>query len=637
MNPADEQSDRHSHVCAGWQGYRLTTLRILSLAFAAGALVFLGATAAQLPCWGFFFLLGLVSWPVWRYRTEYVLLRRRVMLSALARPESRFRAWLWRGTISKAVQLVIAMLLSWLLLVLVSRMSVQHWILLGVDAVFLALIVAPVSRHLSGQLSVRHLDLVARHWPLFLINGVVLTAAVMALDFFLVGALDSRHLEWQEVAVQAFVQVMDEAVCTLWGVSAGLLASFEDLAWHSSQLIIPRLPDPTARLIAWSFFLLRAATLAYVFTALLLGVGLFLDGRQGGQTGGGSAGTVSRTFFLTIIILALPFFYATIKLNQLDPAVLERGVAGAAGWVNPCKLNETRRERLIAQLDGEVDSVRRQAVQAVDSRIDAGLEDMFAEVEKGIDSYLDWYFSVLGEYQRLVAVLGDDLVAVMGDELEQHLFEPGEFDVQLRHLEGKLQRLSAERMAGLVPQLADQLNVSSCDIGAIRLTPLTQLDRDALRASAAMSSGVGAGIVSSSVLAKKTAAALAGKLAAKKSFQAGAALGSKTLAKKGSSSLLSAGVGTALCAPSGPVAIVCGVSAGLVTWLSVDKALIELEEGLHREEMRSALLEVLATQRAELGEQLKLKHHARLDAMAARVNDAVQSTFIPYRDGTVLP
>ena len=163
--------------------------------------------------------------------------------------------------------------------------------------------------------------------------------------------------------------------------------------------------------------------------------------------------------------------------------------------------------------------------------------------------------------------------------------------------------------------------------------PLTELDRDALRASAAATGGVGTGIVVSKALAKKTAATVAGKLAAKKSFQTGAALASKTLAKKGASSLLSAGIGTALCAPSGPVAILCGVTAGLVTWLSVDKALVELDEALNREDMRADLLEVLAEQKTALGEQLKQKHYAAVDAMAARVNDAVQRTFVPYDDG----
>ena len=149
----------------------------------------------------------------------------------------------------------------------------------------------------------------------------------------------------------------------------------------------------------------------------------------------------------------------------------------------------------------------------------------------------------------------------------------------------------------------------------------------------AAASGVGAGIVTSKVLASKTTAAVVGKVAAKKSFQTGAALATKTLAKKGSSTLLSAGAGAAICAPTGPVAILCGVTAGLVTWFTVDKVLVELDEVLNREEMRADIIKVLDEQKALLGEQLKQKHYARIDLMASHVNAAVQRTFIPAKDG----
>ena len=96
---------------------------------------------------------------------------------------------------------------------------------------------------------------------------------------------------------------------------------------------------------------------------------------------------------------------------------------------------------------------------------------------------------------------------------------------------------------------------------------------------------------------------------------------------------MSAGLGVTLCAPAGPLAILCGVTAGLATWLAVDKALIELDESIYREEMRADILEVLAEQRALLGEQLKQKHYMHVDRLAGQMNDALQKTFIPYSDG----
>jgi hypothetical protein len=632
MNPVDEKSDRQNNP-AWWLRHRLTVLRVLSMVLAAGALVLFARIVIQAPCWGFFILIGLLAWPVWQYRTEYVLLRRRLLLAAVARPQSRIRAWLWRGRISKAVQVVVSMSLAWVLLALVSQMSPQHWMVFAADAVLLALIVVPISSRLSGDITARHRKTVARHWPLLFTNGAVLTAAIMALDFFLVGAADSRYMEWHQVAVQAFTGINDQAGCVLWGASAGLLAAVEALSWHTSELIIPNLPDLTAKVIAWSFFLLRAASVAYFFTTLLLGVSVLLEKREARLQGRSTESTIARAFLLTIIVLAMPFFYAAIKLSAVDPAVFEQGVEGAAGLINPCKPDGAARERLIAKLDRQVDDERRKAMHDVDASVDEGLERIFSDVEIGIDNYLDWYFTVFGEYQRLAAVFTEDLAAAMRDQLEEYLFAQSDFDTQLVRLDREVQRDSAERFAAMAPHLNAELDKAPCDIGGFVPAPLTQLDRDALRASAAATSGVGTGIVASKALAKKTAATVAGKLAAKKSFQTGAALTSKTLAKKGSSSLLSAGVGTALCAPSGPVAILCGVTAGLVTWLTVDKALVELDEAMNREDMRADLLEVLGGQKAELGGQLKQKYYARVDAMAARANDAVQRTFVPYNDG----
>ena len=632
MNPADEQSDQHKPQ-TWWQRHRLNVWRLVSMLLAAGTLLLFAGVVTQLPCWGFFILIGLIAWPVWQYRTEYLLLRRRLLLSAVARRQSRIRAWLWRGRISRAVQVVVSMCLAWLLLALVSQLSPQHWAVFAADAIFLALIIAPVSRHLSGEFSARHLNTVARHWPLFVTNGVVLSVAIMALDFFLLGAADSRHLEWHQVAVQAFAGINSEAGCVMWGVSAGLLAAVEALSWHISELVIPNLPDLSAKVIAWSFFLLRAATVAYLYTALLLGTAALLENREARRRGEARESTIARAFLLTIIVLAMPFFYAAIKLNALDPAVFETGVAGAAELVNPCKPNDTARQRLIASLDRQVDEERGNAIRDVDSSLDRELERIFSEVEKGVDIYLDWYYTVLGEYQRLAAVFAEDMTAAMSEKLEEYLFAQSDFDTQLQLLDRQLEQDAAARFVAMTPHLTAELHQAPCDIGGLVLTPLTELDRDTLRVSAAATSGVGAGIVASKALAKKTAAAVAGKLAAKKSFQAGATLTSKTLAKKGSSSLLSAGLGTALCAPSGPVAIVCGVTAGLVTWLTVDKALVELDEVLNREDMRADLLEILDEQRMELGEQLKQYHHARIDNMATQVNDAVQRTFVPYTEG----
>lgn len=618
---------------SGWQRLRLAILRTLGMALAAVALLLFGSFVTPAPCWLVFALVSLVAFPIWQYRTEYLLFRRRLVLAAAARPASRLRAFLWKGRVARAVQVVVSMVLAWVLLALVSMLSPMHWSVLAVDAIFLSLIAGPVTRQLTGDIKARHTGVVARRWPLFLINGIVLSGAIMVFDFFIVGAEDTRHLLWYQLAEQAFAKSSEAAGCVLWGVSSGALAALEALSWHLSELLIPNLPDMSAKIIAWSMFLLRAVTLAWLYTALLLGIGVLLDKRETGRPGRVPESTFSRSFLLTIIILALPFFYASIKLGEVDPRLVREGVSGVAELINPCKPDAASRARLAMQLDEAIAGEHHNAMNDVDSGIDQGLDNIFADVETGVDDYLDWYFTVIGEYQRLATVFTADAATAMSETLAGYLFVHSDFETRLDALDSHIGQLSAARFADMTPDLEAAIDNAPCDVGMLDLAPLVELDRDNLRASAALTSGVGAGIVASKVLAKKTAAAVVGKVAAKKSFYTGAAVVSKALAKKGTSAAVSAGLGATLCAPAGPVAILCGVTAGVATWLAVDKALVELDETLNREEMRADILETLDEQQAVLRAQLKQRHYTRIDRLAARMNDAVQRTFIPYRDG----
>ena len=616
-----------------WQRFSQLLLHSLWLLLAVALLFFISRLVGPAPCWGFFLLLGLVCWPIWQYRTEYLLFRRRLVLEGVMHSSSLVRRMLWGGSFTRAFQVVVSMCLAWLLLTLVAQLSLQHWLVLIADGVFLALIHVPVTRGLTRTINTRHLATVVRRWPLFLLNGVVLSTAFMLLDFAVVGAPDTRQLSWSVLAEQTYATHYSNSRCVLWGVSAAVTATVEALAWHGSQLVIPNLPDMSARIIAWSFFLLRAATVAWLATALLLGVSTIMEKRALARRGHESASTVSTAFFTTIIILALPFFYAAIKLNELDPSTFDSGAEDAAVLLDPCTQDTARRMQLRAKLDADVELARRQSLQVVDEEVEQGLDVLFADIEQGVDHYLDWYFTVLGEYQRLAAVITADVAETMREQLEQHLFAASTLHARIDSLERELEQLTTARFAQLAPQLGQELANAPCEIGKLSLLPLSELDHDTLRASLAASSGVGAGVVAGKVLASKTTAAVVGKVAAKKTFQSGAALATKTLAKKGSSTLLSAGVGTALCAPTGPAAILCGVTAGLITWFTVDKALIELDEVLNREEMRAEILAVLDEQKALLGEQLTQKQVARIDRMSRHVNAAVHKTFIPASEG----
>ena len=227
----------------------------LGMVLAACLLLLFAGSVTSAPCWYVFTLVGLLAWPIWRYRTEYLLFRRRLVLAGAVQPESRIRALLWKGSVTRVIQVAVSIPLAWVLLSLVSQLSEQYWYMyvLAVDGIFLSLIVEPVTRRLQADIKTRHLGIVARRWPLFLINGIVLTGAIVALDFFITGAEDTRHMAWNLVAEQAFTRSYDKAGCVLWKLGAGVLAAVEALSWHLSELVIPALPDVPQELLRGHF------------------------------------------------------------------------------------------------------------------------------------------------------------------------------------------------------------------------------------------------------------------------------------------------------------------------------------------------------------------------------------------------
>jgi hypothetical protein len=611
--------------------------RLVAMSLAGCALYGLASIFRDVPCWGLLFLVAAVAWPIWRYQLDVVLFERRAVLEGVTVDDSWVRRLFWSGRLTQVLQVLVALTWAVVLLALASLLGAEQWAVLAADVLLLSLIVGPVQRRVARQVRDGHVGASSRRWPLWAFNLVFLTLAFAAADFFLVGAPDTRGMAWQEVAEAAFGQHGLDAACAPAGWLVGVLATLERLAWHASQLVIPSLPDRPLKLTAWAFVLLHAGLVAYLFTRLQLGVVALLDrGRSGG--GRRRDSTFSLAFVYTILFLALPYLYVTLKLADLDPAALEAGARRVVEWVSPCEPDPAARAALLGTLGQELEAARVAARTEAERAVDTSLDRLFAAVEQGVDRYLDWYFTVVGEYERLLAAAAGDFAGLMTERLEQELFEATGFADRLAEASHAIESAAQSELAAAAARLgqraaAELQAADPCRFEGVSLQAFGGLGHDSLRAAVAATSGTAAGVVAAKLLAQEAGAAVAAKVAAKNTFKAAAAVAGKVTAKKGGSMLLSATAATAVCAPGGPLAVLCGVAAGALTWLAVDKALVEIDETLFRDQMRAELIETLAEQRRALGEVLKAHHAAAIDATALGVQAQIDSLFIPARDG----
>ena len=330
---------------------------------------------------------------------------------------------------------------------------------------------------------------------------------------------------------------------------------------------------------------------------------------------------------------------------------------GESVYLDAAALASTRMQVL-----DQLSELRGEAEASLTGAMDQGLEEIFAQADQQIPAFADWYYSLTGEYMRLFNAAFGDLAAFLAQKLDEQVFTPagtaravdalsmqlGEASVaQVNDAAGEVRNLLLElvRSSGLP---ADQVRVTGeWDLGGqlgTRLEPFVAVTpEDIARQGVATSAGAATAAVTAKKLGTAAVAKASAKLAAKPSLGAASALaaklGLKSIAKTGGTlgaTGTGAATGAALCAgtvigaPLSPAcALVGGAASGIAAWLLVDKAVIEVDEHLNREEFEADMREALAEQRATLREELAARYVAGTEAVLDRLSSDLEIELAP--------
>jgi hypothetical protein len=618
-------------------GAPATIALALALSLAVLLLYCLTIVLARLPCILLLPVIALPAWPIWRYQTGRVLFERRAILASVATEASHLRQWFWAGRVTSVLQVFVALFLATMLFGFTTLLQPAHWVILAGDAILLALLFNPVKRWLAGQIREEHQGFITRHWPLTAINVAVVVTLLVALEFFLLDRPDTRALPWYEVAEQAFLQAQSGTACAATGALMGLSSAIDQTTWHAAMWLIPGLPDVVTKVLAWFLFLAWTVFGAFLFTRCLLGVMTLFEGWTSAQARASDVKPLSRAFLYTILVLAVPYLYATLRFADGGLSLRESLPGSSLAGRDPCANFAFDTATLQTTINEDVTRAQTEAQTIADQRIDSALDNAFGRAEQGVDHYLDWYFSLIGEYTRLGTAITGNVGQLMTDKLSQHLFDDTRFLSIIENASTSIESESLHRMTGVAElvgaRIGDAVNASPCPVKSIDFASLGNLERDKLRVAVSATLGLGVGMLTARYLARKPVAAVAGRLAAKRTVRTAGQFLAKGATKRGASLLLSAAAGTAICSPAGPAAVLCGLVAGVVTWAGTDKAMIEIDEALFRDKMRAELLAGLAEQKATIGRELKARHRQWIEAYAAEIERTTARVFNPARDG----
>lgn len=331
--------------------------------------------------------------------------------------------------------------------------------------------------------------------------------------------------------------------------------------------------------------------------------------------------TVAVTTFLTLFI-CLPMVVYLEAWLQKNPEVGYKSAEVQTRTITRLdKIDEFFfREGTLEQLD----LARTQALQNVDASfalVEETATEAFIQMEKNVDIYLNWYYSLTAEYARIGTLLAGNLEEYMTANLEETLMQGDVFrevenafnSALMNHEEAqRIYLLSAQDiMAANRVEPAPEGSVETSRVATLSdiLSPPVHQDilnfdkRMRLSGGGAAAGAVGA-VVISKVIAKvvgkstlKLAATATIKVVTSKAVgsSAGAAAGAATGAAIGS---VVPGLGTAI------GAVVGGVIGAVAVGVILDKALIEIEELISRDKFKTEIIEAIQDARVEFMKSL---------------------------------
>lgn len=292
------------------------------------------------------------------------------------------------------------------------------------------------------------------------------------------------------------------------------------------------------------------------------------------------------------------------------------------------QLNAARQKQFANMVRQQSDGIRTRTSSAISEQLEKRIDTSFDQLQKGVDGYLEWYFSVPGSYTRMYVAITGDLDEWAANKIGERLLDESGYTDSIESLTSDYLEIQTELVQNELNEfwvaVDDYLNTYGAEVDLNNLAPdvpitdfttiargpevAIELDRVANSASVGSIAAV-AGMA--------TAALQYGdvKVATKfvKSFISRAS-------KQGVKALARGGVSAAATSFSGPVAIGIGMAAttaSITAFVGAEYIALNAQETFYRPKMERDLREFIELKRDET----KAVYQA---ASAASVNRAVE-------------
>lgn len=556
------------------------------------------------------------GWVIYQYLEPLRLLQRHAYLNALTRRESWVRRVFWQGFLLRLRLVVTALATAAVALLYGATIRPEEWLMVLASVPLFLVLFALASALLRSQLVPQY------HYPL------ALRWACRATIVLLVVGLALWQLYWLEVPATGdmdltgvlrggFERGATTSAIPLLGHALGVAHAIDAGVWHLMQVTTTVAGSSRwVYLAAWVGVLLWSALKVAAVWMVLLGAAT-LAGRLDKRPRQAASDRATLLAFALVLATAGSVYLALTRIELRQ----------SAAAVDPCQgLAAEEHARLVAaagqRLHAEEQAFNLAMSRVVAERIDAA----YALAGSGVEHFLDWNFSLRGQYQQLAWVLAAgvtgvslaDRVGLQVDRQVHGLVAPALSAVGAG-METALEGRVRAAYAGQETFVRDWLAGADCLV-----LPPPDATLAGLVPAAWGGGGAAAGIVGRRVAAG-LGATVVSRVGMRRLLAGVAARGGAKAATAGQAS----GSG-ALC---GPMAWVCIPALVGGAWLATDLAVNEVDEALNRARLRAELLAAIEAEKNSLKSELT-NHYSQV---AARVFSDIErrqgEVFNLYRDG----
>ncbi|WP_300367691.1 hypothetical protein [Hydrogenimonas sp.] len=490
------------------------------------------------------------------------------------------------------------------------------WLYLPIHTLVVLILYRQFVYLFRSRIKEEYLALFAREWSinvsaLLLIGTVFFLAYEGEVPIYLSSGLDET------------IRTATNSVNSVCSVSDAILRFYKEVeavTWWLMREESAVVGSGLLRTAGWMLFLLYNSLAVLGINRFVAEVIYRIDrrGRDDGQRAGGfwtsffswkAMGRGEKYFWGTILLFLVPFTILTVAaiVNMRER---HRPEERKEPIVTVQISQILKRNIEMSRADIVRDLYRKES--ELNTTVEREIDAVFEEVYANVDPFLDYHYSIVGEYSELRHAASNDIERIVSEKLFGEEFEP-RFQKALRTIGSALETamkahsrsVEANATAGVDWHLNEKI--------------LEAIKRDIAK-NISVTAATFVGVVGSAKVVSRLIPKITAKFLSKVGTKLAAKMSAKTAGKVAAAE--TGAVSGVLC---GPYVWICSPVLAAAAWFTTDAIVIEADEMLTRDSFRKDIIEALDEEKKQIEQELKRQLAGQLETFSLAIRKRYES------------